>query len=85
MRAAINPPAGRGFARGPAFPETPMNKGEFEMLLFAIARIHLNIDTLETRYSDRLDFHDCAVWCIRAALTAAYDAGVIEGRRNASK
>ena len=43
-----------------------MNKGEFEMLLFAIARIHLNIDTLETRYSDRLDFHDCAVWCIRA-------------------
>ncbi|WP_425354100.1 DUF6900 domain-containing protein, partial [Burkholderia contaminans] len=26
-----------------------------------------------------------AVWCIRAALTAAYDAGVIDGRRNASK
>ncbi|WP_414143513.1 DUF6900 domain-containing protein [Burkholderia cepacia] len=54
------------------------------MLLFAIARIHLRIDTLETRHSDRLDFHDCAVWCIRDALAAAFDAGVVHGRSNAA-
>ncbi|MCA8306708.1 DUF6900 domain-containing protein [Burkholderia seminalis] len=57
-----------------------MTKNEIEMLLFAIARVHLHIDTLETRHSDRLDFHDCAVWCIRDALAAAFDAGVVLGR-----
>ncbi|KWH59317.1 hypothetical protein WM00_07860 [Burkholderia cepacia] len=61
-----------------------MTKNEIEMLLFAIARIHLRIDTLETRHSDRLDFHDCAVWCIRDALAAAFDAGVVHGRSNAA-
>ena len=38
------------------------------------ARI-LNLDTLETRNSDDLDFSDLAVWTIRDALEAAYDAG----------
>jgi hypothetical protein len=36
---------------------------------------HLDIETLETRKSDALDFHDLAVWTIRAALEAAYKAG----------
>lgn len=40
-----------------------------------IAREHLSIDTLETRNSDSLDFHDVAVWSIKAALEAAYEAG----------
>ncbi|TQE98690.1 MAG: hypothetical protein FKY71_12480 [Spiribacter salinus] len=44
-------------------------------LLAAIAREHLNIETLETRKSDSLDFHDCAVWCIESALQAAFEAG----------
>ena len=35
----------------------------------------LDLETLETRNSDRLDFHDLAVWEIRDALQAAYDAG----------
>ena len=30
---------------------------------------------LETRNSDRLDFHDVAVWAIRDALAEAYEAG----------
>jgi hypothetical protein len=30
---------------------------------------------LETRGSDSLDFHDVAVWQLRDALTAAYQAG----------
>lgn len=46
-----------------------------------IARVHLRIDTLETRMSDGLDFHDCAVWSIRAALEAAYLAGMVDHHR----
>ena len=40
-----------------------------------IARDHLRLETLATRKSDSLDFHDLAVWQIRDALRAAYDAG----------
>ncbi|MDE1901250.1 MAG: hypothetical protein KGI37_06385 [Alphaproteobacteria bacterium] len=43
----------------------------FEM----IAKEHLNIETLKTRNSDSLDFHDCSVWGIKKALQAAYDLG----------
>jgi len=44
--------------------------------LFAnIAREHLNIETLEERKSDSLDFHDVGVVGIRRALEAAYEAG----------
>lgn len=41
-----------------------------------IARDVLGLDTLETRKSDRLDFHDLAVWKIREALADAYLAGM---------
>jgi hypothetical protein len=37
-------------------------------LLAAIAKATLHIDTLETRKSDSLDFHDVAVWSVKAAL-----------------
>jgi len=48
-----------------------------EALLLEIAAKHFHsIETLETRNSDRLDFHDVAVWAIRAALVAAFAAGV---------
>lgn len=40
-----------------------------------IAREHLGLATLATRGSDALDFHDLPVTSIRAALTAAYNAG----------
>lgn len=43
--------------------------------LETIARERLNIRTLKTRKSDRLDFHELAVWSIAEALDAAYDAG----------
>lgn len=45
-------------------------------LLNQIARKHLDIETLETRKSDRLDFHEVAVWNLKAALEAAYRAGL---------
>lgn len=41
-----------------------------------IAKEHLNTETLETRNSDSLDFHDVSVWGITAALEAAYQAGL---------
>lgn len=41
-----------------------------------IANRYLGIETLETRNSDRLDFHDVAVWSIKEALEAAYRAGL---------
>jgi hypothetical protein len=47
-----------------------------EALILDIANRHFFIETLETRNSDRLDFHDVAVWAIRAALNEAYAAGV---------
>jgi hypothetical protein len=54
-----------------------------EQLLTQIAQQHLDIETLETRHSDRLDFHDLAVWSIKAALEAAYQAGIEQGRQTA--
>ncbi len=49
---------------------------KLEQLLTQIAQSKLGIETLETRKSDSLDFHDVAVWCLRDALEAAFNAGV---------
>lgn len=52
----------------------------------AIARIaleHCRIETLEERRSDRLDFHDVAVWSLKAALEAAYLEGVAHAMQRA--
>jgi len=40
-----------------------------------IARDVLGLETLETRRRDSLDFHELAVWQIREALEAAFEAG----------
>ena len=53
---------------------------KFEQLLTQIAQNKLGIETLETRRSDSLDFHDVAVWCLRDALEAAFNAGLEQGR-----
>jgi hypothetical protein len=47
----------------------------------AIALRYLRIETLETRNSDRLDFHTCGVAGIQAALEAAYQAGAARALR----
>ena len=49
---------------------------QIHTILTRIAQKHLGIETLETRMSDSLDFHDTAIWCIREALEAAFKAGV---------
>jgi hypothetical protein len=48
-------------------------------LLEKIAKKELFIDTLETQRSDSLDFHDRSVQSIKAALEAAFLAGVEVG------
>lgn len=57
-----------------------MNK---ETLFAQIAKEHFNIDTLQTRKSDSLDFYDVAVWCVRDALEAAYEAGKAAAKNKA--
>ena len=52
-----------------------------ETLLTQIAQSKLGIETLQTRRSDSLDFHDTAVWCIRDALEAAFNAGLAAGQK----
>ena len=51
-------------------------KNTIDQIFTLIAQKHLFIETLETRNSDRLDFHDVAVWSVRDALEAAFKAGV---------
>lgn len=46
-----------------------------------IAETMLSLPTLETQHSDRLDFHDLAVWSVKAALEAAYLAGMVDHHR----
>ena len=52
-----------------------------EALLLEIAAKHFFLETLETRSSDSLDFHDVAIWAMRAALEDAYEAGRIAGAK----
>jgi hypothetical protein len=47
-----------------------------------IAREKLGIGTLATRRSDSLDFHEVAVWQLRAALEAAFEAGLAAAKEN---
>ncbi len=49
-----------------------------------IAHRHLNVETLATRHSDRLDFHDVAVWSIEAALKSAFEAGQQAAQKGAA-
>lgn len=44
-------------------------------VISSIAKDLLGLATLQTRNADSLDFHDLAVWQIRKALEAAYQAG----------
>ena len=50
--------------------------------LLEIAQRQFPIETLETENWDRLDFHDVAVWAIRAALEEAFEAGRHAGAAN---
>lgn len=51
-----------------------------EDIFTQIAQQHLNIETLMERKSDSLDFHEVAVWSVRDALDAAFEAGRKAGK-----
>ncbi|OQA32895.1 MAG: hypothetical protein BWY57_01622 [Betaproteobacteria bacterium ADurb.Bin341] len=58
---------------------TPRLEAQITPLLTLIAQKYLDIETLEARKSDRLDFHEVAVWSLHDALEAAFKAGVEVG------
>ena len=50
-------------------------------VLEKIAKGVLHIDTLETKHSDEMDFHEVSVWSLKLALQCAYNAGIEEGEK----
>ena len=61
-----------------------MDAKQLERLLNQIAAEHLYIDTLATRNSDSLDFHEVSVWGLKEALQAAFTAGQQSKQTNQS-
>ena len=57
---------------------------DLNKLLEQIALKHFFIETLETQHSDRLDFHDVAVWAVKSAMEAAYAAGIEAGKNTST-
>lgn len=58
----------------------------FNEIALELARIAVRgLETLETRNSDRLDFHEVSVWGLRRALLEAYTAGVATGAKAKAK
>ena len=58
---------------------------QLDQLLTQIALDHLFIETLATRNSDSLDFHDVSVWGVKSALMAAYQAGLAASQSATAK
>jgi hypothetical protein len=56
------------------------NKELLNKILTDIAQKNFpGVETLKTRNSDDMDFHDVAVWAIKAALEDAFIAGMTTG------
>jgi len=49
-----------------------------ERIITKIAKEILDIETLQERKSDGLDFHEVSVWSLKEALEMAYKAGKAE-------
>jgi len=60
----------------------PTPNAQRDAVILEIAQRQFHLETLETRNRDRLDFHDVAVWAIRAALEEAFEAGRRAGPAN---
>ncbi len=61
--------------------ETETLRAAPEALLLDIARRNFFVETLETRDGDGLNFHEVAVWAMRAELQEAYAAGLTAAQR----
>lgn len=69
----------------PTNPVPTLTMTHIHTTLTRIASAMLGIETLETRGSDRLDFHEVSVASLRAALEAAYHAGAEQARKAATR
>jgi hypothetical protein len=49
---------------------------QYNQLLETIAKKWFNVETLETRGRDGLDFYDVSVGCMKSALDEAFRAGM---------
>jgi hypothetical protein len=49
---------------------------QYNQVLETIAKKWFNVETLETRGSDGLDFYDVSVFCMKKALDEAFRAGM---------
>lgn len=54
---------------------TVSDQAKLDQIITQLAKKHLGIETLKVRHSDRLDFHDCGVAGLHAALKDAFEAG----------
>ena len=54
-------------------------KAKLKKKISEISNKTLEIETLETRNSDSLDFHNISVWQIKEALEQAWLSGFIAG------
>ena len=52
---------------------------DFDRLIEQIAKKNINVETLKTRNSDSLDFHNVSVSSIKKALEEAFIAGMNVG------
>ena len=52
-----------------------LNSAEFNVRMTDIAKKHFNVETLEGRGRDALDFKEVNVWSMRDALEEAFEAG----------
>ena len=56
-----------------------MKEIEINELALSVAKEHLDIETLEERKSDSLDFHALSVWALESALKDAIRTGYKRG------
>jgi len=59
---------------------TQNEQKKMQKALEQIAAEYLGIETLATRKSDSLDFHEVSVWGLKAALEAAYDTALARAK-----
>lgn len=63
-----------------------MTEKKINQELTKIAKEHIvSFETFEQRWSDSLDFIETSVWSLEAALKAAYELGLKEGRKKSEK
>ena len=62
-----------------------MKKRALLIILEKIAKTHLDIDTLDPKKLGVMDEKYCQLWGVKAALEAAFKAGIAEERMRAAK